>query len=159
HWVLCIFSNVNYIDTLLLKFLTLSLFLQFNIDSGEIVQEYDRHLGAVSTITFLDGNRRFVTTSDDKSLRVWEWDIPVDMKDEYVAEPHMHSMPAVTLSPNEKWLACQSVDNTILVYGVHNNFRLNRKKNFKGQWWLAMPVLLTSLQREVWWYRVMRMGN
>ncbi|CAI8025898.1 Pre-mRNA-processing factor 17 [Geodia barretti] len=102
----------------------------FNIDSGEIVQEYDRHLGAVNTITFVDGNRRFVTTSDDKSLRVWEWDIPVDMK--YVAEPHMHSMPAVTLSPNEKWLACQSMDNTILVYGVHNNFRLNRKKNFKG---------------------------
>ena len=64
---------MNYIDTFLLKFLTLSLFLQFNIDSGEIVQEYDRHLGAVNTITFVDGNRRFVTTSDDKSLRVWEW--------------------------------------------------------------------------------------
>ncbi|WAR07695.1 PRP17-like protein [Mya arenaria] len=46
--------------------------------SGEIVQEYDRHLGAVNTITFVDQNRRFVSTSDDKSLRVWEWDIPVD---------------------------------------------------------------------------------
>ena len=32
-----------------------------------------RHLGAVNTITFVDQNRRFVTTSDDKSIRVWEW--------------------------------------------------------------------------------------
>lgn len=46
---------------------------QWDTRSGEIVQEYDRHLGAVNTITFVDENRRFVTTSDDKSLRVWEW--------------------------------------------------------------------------------------
>uniref|UniRef100_UPI00358E4ADD pre-mRNA-processing factor 17 n=1 Tax=Myxine glutinosa TaxID=7769 RepID=UPI00358E4ADD len=98
--------------------------------SGEIVQEYDRHLGAVNTITFVDENRRFVTTSDDKSLRVWEWDIPVDFK--YIAEPSMHSMPAVTLSPNGKWLGCQSMDNQILVFGAHNRFRLNKKKVFKG---------------------------
>lgn len=47
--------------------------VQWDIRSGEIVQEYDRHLGAVNTITFVDQNRRFVSTSDDKSLRVWEW--------------------------------------------------------------------------------------
>ena len=46
---------------------------QWDTVSGEAVQEYDRHLGAVNTITFVDENRRFVTTSDDKSLRVWEW--------------------------------------------------------------------------------------
>lgn len=46
---------------------------QWDIRSGEVVQEYDRHLGAVNTITFVDENRRFVSTSDDKSLRVWEW--------------------------------------------------------------------------------------
>ena len=34
--------------------------------SGSIIQEYDRHLGAVNTINFVDGNRRFVSTSDDK---------------------------------------------------------------------------------------------
>ena len=64
---------------------------------------YCRHLGSVNTITFVDDNRRFVTTSDDKSLRVWEWDTPVDMK--YIAEPNMHSMPFVTLHPNGegKW--------------------------------------------------------
>ncbi|XP_053316020.1 pre-mRNA-processing factor 17 [Spea bombifrons] len=104
--------------------------VQWDVRSGEIVQEYDRHLGAVNTITFVDENRRFVSTSDDKSLRVWEWDIPVDFK--YIAEPSMHSMPAVTLSPNGKWLACQSMDNQILIFGAQNRFRLNKKKIFKG---------------------------
>ncbi|XP_066994040.1 pre-mRNA-processing factor 17 [Anabrus simplex] len=102
----------------------------WDVRSGEIVQEYDRHLGAVNTITFVDENRRFVTTSDDKSLRVWEWDIPVDMK--YIADPTMHSMPAVTPSPNQKWLACQSMDNKIVIFSALNRFKLNRKKTFSG---------------------------
>ncbi|XP_050298028.1 pre-mRNA-processing factor 17 [Anthonomus grandis grandis] len=98
--------------------------------SGDVVQEYDRHLGAVNTITFVDENRRFVTTSDDKSLRVWEWDIPVDMK--YIADPTMHSMPAVTPSPNGKWMACQSMDNKVVIFSALNRFKLNRKKTFTG---------------------------
>ncbi|KAI9584621.1 pre-mRNA-processing factor 17 [Glossina fuscipes] len=98
--------------------------------SGDIVQEYDRHLGAVNSITFVDENRRFVTTSDDKSMRIWEWDIPVDMK--YIADPTMHSMPAVTLAPNGKWLACQSLDNKIVIFSALNRFKMNRKKSFSG---------------------------
>ncbi|XP_047124360.1 pre-mRNA-processing factor 17 [Hydra vulgaris] len=97
---------------------------------NEIVQEYDRHLGSVNTITFVDKNQRIVTTSDDKSLRIWEWDIPVDAK--LIQEPSMHSMPAATLSPNGKWLATQSMDNQILIYSVLGRFRQNRKKIFKG---------------------------
>ncbi|XP_068698123.1 pre-mRNA-processing factor 17-like [Montipora capricornis] len=104
--------------------------LTWDTRANEIVQEYDRHLGAVNTITFVDQNRRFVTTSDDKSIRVWEWDIPVDFK--YIAEPSMHSMPAVALHPNDKWMACQSMDNQIMIFGVLNRFRQNRKKTFKG---------------------------
>ncbi|KAF9158326.1 hypothetical protein BGX21_004072 [Mortierella sp. AD011] len=103
---------------------------QFDINSGEVIQEYDQHLGPVNSITFVDDNRRFVTTSDDKSLRAWEFDIPVVIK--YIAEPDMHSMPAVALSPNQKWLACQSLDNQIFVYGAKNRFRQNRKKLFAG---------------------------
>lgn len=72
------------------------VFLHWNW--SEFGHFFFRHLGAVNTITFVDENRRFVTTSDDKSLRVWEWNIPVDMK--YIADPTMHSMPAVTPSPN-----------------------------------------------------------
>uniref|UniRef100_A0A286X8C7 Uncharacterized protein n=1 Tax=Cavia porcellus TaxID=10141 RepID=A0A286X8C7_CAVPO len=99
--------------------------VQWDIRSGEIVQECDRHLGAVNTIVFVDENRRSVSTSDDKSLRVWERDIPVDFK--FKAEPSMHSMPAVTLSPNGKWLAsgyaCQvgfSPDMSCVISGDGN---------------------------------------
>jgi len=72
--------------------------IKWDTNTGKIVQEYDQHLGAVNTITFIDNNRRFVSTSDDKSIRVWEWNIPVVIK--YIAEPHMHSMPAVTMHPS-----------------------------------------------------------
>jgi pre-mRNA-processing factor 17 len=70
------------------------------VNTGDIQQEYDQHLGAVNTITFVDQNSRFVTTSDDKTLRVWEFGIPVVIK--YIAEPDMHSMPAVALHPSRK---------------------------------------------------------
>ena len=73
-----------------------------------MTQEYDQHLGAVNTITFVDENRRFVTTSDDKTLRAWEFDIPVVIK--YIAEPHMHSMPAVTLHPNSNYIFIYSLN-------------------------------------------------
>ena len=102
----------------------------FDLDSGEVTQEYDRHLGNVNTITFIDENRRFVSTSDDKSMRVWEWDIPVDWK--YIADPSMHSMPRVALSFTGKWLAGQSMDNQIKVFNAPAKLRENRKKVFKG---------------------------
>eukprot|EP00116_Pleurobrachia_bachei_P001519 sb/3461781/ len=97
--------------------------------SGSIVQEYDRHLGPVNTITFIERNISFVSTSDDKSIRVWDWDIPVDRK--HIADPGMHSIPSCTISPTGKWLACQSMDNKITIFATQK-LRLNRKKVFKG---------------------------
>jgi WD40 repeat protein len=43
-------------------------------------QEYNYHLGAVNTVTFFDEGRRFVSSSDDKTLRVWEFGIPVQVR-------------------------------------------------------------------------------
>ncbi|KAL7585407.1 uncharacterized protein LOC111921203 isoform X1 [Lactuca sativa] len=104
--------------------------VQWDINTGQITQEYDQHLGAVNTITFVDNNRRFVTSSDDKSLRVWEFGIPVVIK--YISEPHMHSMPSISLHPNGNWLAAQSLDNQILIYSTRERFQLNKKKRFAG---------------------------
>ncbi|KAL9390104.1 hypothetical protein Peur_018709 [Populus x canadensis] len=104
--------------------------VQWDMNTGQITQEYDQHLGAVNTITFVDNNRRFVTSSDDKSLRVWEFGIPAVIK--YISEPHMHSMPSISLHPNMNWLAAQSLDNQILIYSTRERFQLNKKKRFAG---------------------------
>ncbi|KAK9472670.1 WD40-repeat-containing domain protein [Dipodascopsis tothii] len=104
--------------------------VQFDTRTTEIVQEYDHHLGAVNSITFVDDNRRFMTTSDDKSIRVWEWQINVPIK--FIADPQQHSMPTAALHPSGKYVAAQSMDNTILVFGATDRFRQNRKRVFRG---------------------------
>ncbi|KAJ1726868.1 hypothetical protein LPJ61_004907 [Coemansia biformis] len=104
--------------------------VQWDARANEIVQEYNQHLGAINSLTFFDGNRRFVSTSDDKSMRVWEFGIPVVIK--LVADPSMHSVPAVALHPNQKWLVGQSMDNRIVVYSAGERIKPHRRKVFTG---------------------------
>ncbi|KAK7206742.1 WD40-repeat-containing domain protein [Myxozyma melibiosi] len=104
--------------------------VQFDVNSGEVVQEYDHHLGPVNSILFVDENRRFMSSSDDKSLRVWEWQINVPIK--FIADPMQHSMPTLALHPTGKYLTAQSLDNQILTFAATDRFKANRKKVFKG---------------------------
>lgn len=104
--------------------------LQYDTRTQEIVQEYDHHLGPVNTVTFVDKNYRFMTTSDDKTIRVWDWGINAPIK--FIADPHQHSMPRVCLHPGGKYVAAESMDERILVFGATDRFRPNRKKEFTG---------------------------
>lgn len=107
---------------------------QWDMDSGDLVQEYNYHLGPVNTVTFLDppGGTRFVTTSDDKTIRMWEFGIPVQIK--YLADPSMHAIPAAAMNPtNTTWIG-QSQDNKIVSYSCAKGekFRHLKNKTFKG---------------------------
>ena len=104
--------------------------LQYDTRSGQMSQEYDHHLGPINTITFCDENRRFITTSDDKSLRAWELNINVPIK--FIAEPYMYPLVSAAPHPSGKSVAFQSGDNQIVVYASTDRFRQNRKKCFRG---------------------------
>ncbi len=97
---------------------------------GEPVQDYDHHLAAINTIVFVDESRRFMSTSDDKSVRVWDYNIPVPIS--YTSEPWMYPLTRAALHPSQKYVAYQSSDNQVLVYAARDKYRQNRKKEFKG---------------------------
>lgn len=104
--------------------------VQWDTNTCNIVQEYDEHLGAVNTATFHEDGKRILTTSDDKKIFLWEFGIPVVVK--HIAEPCMHSVPAVNVSPNGKHLIGQSMDNKIITYEAFGKFKFLAKKQFKG---------------------------
>uniref|UniRef100_A0A7S2TJD6 Pre-mRNA-processing factor 17 n=1 Tax=Lotharella oceanica TaxID=641309 RepID=A0A7S2TJD6_9EUKA len=106
------------------------LIVQWDTRADEITQKYDEHLASVNTVTFCDEGRRFISTSDDKKVFIWEYGIPVVMK--HISEPDMNSMPAVAVHPNGKWWIGQSLDNTIRVYTCGNRFKENMRKVFRG---------------------------
>jgi pre-mRNA-processing factor 17 len=103
---------------------------QWDVRTGEVCQEYNYHLQPCNTVTFFDRGRKFVSTSDDKKILVWEFDIPVPIK--YLADPDMHSVPAVTVHPSGEYLAGQSMDNTIVVYSCGDKVKHIKKKTFTG---------------------------
>lgn len=105
--------------------------VQFDTRGGnDTVQEYDHHLAAINTITFVQGGDRFMTTSDDKSLRAWDYNIPVPIK--YIAETYMFPMTRSAVHPSGKYVAYQSSDNQVVVYNANDKFRQNRKKSYRG---------------------------
>lgn len=93
------------------------------------VQEYDHHLQAVNTITFVDEDRRFITTSDDRSLRAWDFHIPVPIK--LVSDPSMFPLVRSAPHPSGKTVLFQSGDNQIVAYETAK-FRQSRKKSWRG---------------------------
>eukprot|EP00520_Triparma_pacifica_P017978 CAMPEP_0118661674 /NCGR_PEP_ID=MMETSP0785-20121206/16418_1 /TAXON_ID=91992 /ORGANISM="Bolidomonas pacifica, Strain CCMP 1866" /LENGTH=612 /DNA_ID=CAMNT_0006555155 /DNA_START=131 /DNA_END=1965 /DNA_ORIENTATION=+ len=102
----------------------------YDVEKGTVCQEYNHHLAAVNTVTFTEDAKKMVTTSDDKKVMVWEWDIGVPVK--YISEPDMHSMPAVAVHPDGEYMALQSMDNEIKVYAAKDRYQIIRKKAFKG---------------------------
>ncbi|KAG8625316.1 hypothetical protein KVT40_007067 [Elsinoe batatas] len=99
-------------------------------DIAKPVQEYDHHLGPVNSLIWYDENRRFLSTSDDRSLRAWEYNIPVPIK--FIADPSMFALVRGAPHPSGKYVAYQSGDNQVVVYSVGEKVRLNRKKGFRG---------------------------
>mmetsp|Transcript_4480 Transcript_4480/g.10399 ORF Transcript_4480/g.10399 Transcript_4480/m.10399 type:complete len:603 (+) Transcript_4480:54-1862(+) len=106
--------------------------VQWDANTSTIVQEYDEHLGAVNTVTFCEDGKRLLTTADDKKIFLWEYGIPVVVK--HIAEPTMHSVPAVCLGPkrDKQYLLGQSMDNKIICYEAFGRFKFQGKKTFKG---------------------------
>ncbi|KAL9643481.1 hypothetical protein ABK040_010095 [Willaertia magna] len=104
--------------------------LQFDVRSGKVIHKYDRHTASVNSLTFVDGGKKFVSSSDDKTLRLWEYNVPVEIKK--LSDPELHSMPYIETHPNGKWVIAQSLNNQILTFEAQTRLKQQQNKTFKG---------------------------
>lgn len=104
---------------------------QFDVRAEEPNTKYTEHLGPVNTVTFVDNNRKFASTSDDKKVFLWEFGVPIVVK--HISDPEMNAISATDIHPNDKYFLGQSSNNRILCFDVKaQSIRLNKKKKFMG---------------------------
>lgn len=101
----------------------------YSISSKQVIQTYDHHLGSINSVTFLE-TKRFISTSEDKTVRVWDLQINIPVK--LISDPTLHSMPVTKIHPQNKYFAAQSMDNTIMVFSARDRYKTNKKKLFTG---------------------------
>lgn len=91
------------------------------------IQVYTHHLGAINSLTAVDNNKRFLLTADDKSVRIWDWQINIPVK--VISDPTLHSIPRVALLPPlGDFIALQCMDNSVQVIQGHGKFKSSSKK-------------------------------
>lgn len=104
--------------------------VEYDTNSGRKERIYEEHLGSINSICFCDDNRRFISTSDDKKIYLWDFGIPLVNK--HISDPNLHSVPYTVLHPNTRHFVGQCLDNKLVVFEAKGGFRLNRRKKFVG---------------------------
>lgn len=127
----CLLLNPNNEHELLVA-LSNSKIHHFDLSSetyNDPIQTYDHHQSSVNFLMAVDSNKRFLSTSDDKSVRIWDWQINIPIK--IISEPDLHSIPRGIVSRFGDAIALQSMASSIDVVQGHGKFRTTAKK-FRG---------------------------
>lgn len=86
-------------------------------------REYSGHMGTIFNLTLLSDGSKMLTTSEDKTLRTWDYRSPVQIKQ--FADAAMHAITHVLHHPTQpEYLAAQSLDNKVIVFRDDGGGRL-----------------------------------
>ncbi|KAG7889171.1 hypothetical protein KL907_004852 [Ogataea polymorpha] len=104
----------------------------YDLRTGDVIQSYEHHTDAVNGLEFINDEDNFVSSSSDKSLRIWE--VKVNMPVKLIADPKQFSMPFLKVHPRGFAFVAQSSDNTIQTFAAsaEEKFKRNREKTFTG---------------------------
>ncbi|KAF2115025.1 WD40-repeat-containing domain protein [Lophiotrema nucula] len=108
-----------------------SSILQFDTRTPKSpVLEYEYHTKAVNTLCFYgSNNEQFASTSDDGSIRLWEYGTPVP--DKLIASPDMFAITRSAVHRSGKYICYQCSDNKIEAYSTSER-KFRPKKSFRG---------------------------
>lgn len=91
------------------------------------IQVYDHHIGAINDL--LVDSETFISTSDDKSVRVWKWQINIPIK--VISDPSQFSTPSAKKHPKANYIALQSMDNSVKVIHSTGKYKWNKTNSLR----------------------------
>lgn len=95
-----------------------------------LVQVYDHHLSSILSLRYFPDGSKFISSSEDKTVRIWENQINIPIKQ--ISDTAQHSMPYIDVHPQHHYFCSQSMDNTIYTYGMQPKYKKHPNKLFKG---------------------------
>lgn len=95
-----------------------------------LVQVYDHHLSSILNLRYFPDGSKFISSSEDKTVRIWENQVNIPIKQ--ISDTTQHSMPYIDIHPEHHYFCTQSMDNTIYTYGMKPKYKKHPKKFFKG---------------------------
>lgn len=99
-------------------------------DLSNPLQVYDHHLSIINSLCPVQNGQKFLSASDDKSVRIWNWGINIPVK--IITHPTQYAIASVvSLPPNDKYIAMQNMNNTIQVIDGEGKYKF-KKKQFKN---------------------------
>lgn len=95
-----------------------------------LVQVYDHHMSSILSLRYFPDGSKFISSSEDKTVRIWENQINIPIKQ--ISDTAQHSMPYIDVHPQHHYFCSQSMDNTIYTYGMQPKYKRHPSKSFKG---------------------------
>lgn len=104
--------------------------IQWDMRANKISVTYAGHLRPVKTVTFIEGNKQFVSTSTDKRMFVWDYGLPVVNK--YMLDAAMQSVKFAAVSPDgSKYIGQTS--GGVMVFTIDRNGKFRpTTKSYRG---------------------------
>lgn len=92
----------------------------------DLIQTYDHHVSSINALCVVERGSKFLSASDDKSVRIWKWGINIPVKT--ITHPTQYAISsAIPIPPSESLIALQNMNNAIQVIEGEDKFRFKRK--------------------------------
>eukprot|EP00770_Monocercomonoides_exilis_P003651 MONOS_3632.1-p1 / transcript=MONOS_3632.1 / gene=MONOS_3632 / organism=Monocercomonoides_exilis_PA203 / gene_product=Pre-mRNA-processing factor 17 / transcript_product=Pre-mRNA-processing factor 17 / location=Mono_scaffold00087:43629-45020(+) / protein_length=342 / sequence_SO=supercontig / SO=protein_coding / is_pseudo=false len=103
---------------------------QWDLRVKHRTQKYEYHLKDVRNVTFLRGGSRFTSMSDDKSIKFWDYGIPVPIKQ--FADEQTKAVTDAALHPSGTFFVAQTMGNKIVTFSAVEGFGMVKHQTFEG---------------------------
>lgn len=110
-------------------------------EKNGLVQVYDNHLSSILKLCYFPDGSKFISSSEDKTVKIWENRINIPIK--HISDTAQHSMPYLGIHPENNYFCTQSMDNSIYTFNMKPKYRRHPKKIFKGHKSAGYGISLT----------------